>query len=262
MRTIAIVALFALCVAVIGEDAPEALLPCSFRMTSNFNIHTEDGETLATSMNEMARDGDGFWFWKSQFTGSEFVQSLIPDHEWSIIWRPDVKPEQNGTAFRHDMKTGKCYAYPYKVQLTPYEWIQSKTYGIMWFDEMVDFGGKPATLYSGFAVGSYSGHDFDVQVNFYVTNSDLQVQKINGTISVDKGEIKVIVESTSISFDHNSPLKTNLFVVSKPCEPHAAPAEPSEDFKKKCYGSGSGSSVLTVSWLAILAMLLIAVLNF
>jgi len=262
MKNIVIVALLALCVAVFGEDAPEALLPCSFRMTANFDIHTEDGESLATSMNEMARDGDGFWLWKSQFTGTELVQSLIPDHEWSIIWRPDVKPEQGGTSFRHDMKTNKCYAYPYSVQLTPYDWIQSKTYGIMWFDELVNFGGKEATSYSGFAVGTYSGHDFEVQVNFYVTNSDKQVQKINGTISVDKGEIKVIVESTSISFDHNTPIQPKLFVVNKPCEAHGVPAEPSADFKKKCYIDDSGCSMLTISWMTVLAMLLIALLNF
>jgi len=258
MRALAFLALFVLCVAVFGEDAPEALLPCSFRMTANFNLHTEDGETLATTMNEMARDGEGYWLWKSQFTGSELVQSVIPDHEWSIIWRPDVNPEKNGTSFRHDMKTNKCYAYPYSQQLTPYEWIQSKTYGIMWFDELIDFDGKEATQYTGFAVGSYNTYTYEIQVNFFVTNSDKQVVKINGTISINKGEVKVIVESTSIAFDHNTPLKPSLFAVSKPCEPHGAPAEPSEDFKKKCYIQDSGSSMLTFSWLAILALLLVA----
>jgi len=54
-----------------------------------------------------------------------------------------------------------------------------------------------------------------------------------------------------------------MFAVSGPCPVHDPPKDPSADFKAKCYGGDhSASSALTVSWLAVLALMLLALLSF
>jgi len=133
---------FALCALVFSDDAPDPLFPCSFRMTCHVSVTSKDGEELASSINELIRDNGDYWVWKSMFKGNEFISAIVPDHEWSLIWRPDLS-----TSFRHDINTQKCYQDP--TQLTPYKWVESKTYGIVWFDEPVIYDGKEATCFTG-----------------------------------------------------------------------------------------------------------------
>jgi len=160
MKSLAFVALFALCAICFAEDAPDLLYPCSFHSNFKLNIRNMDGEILATSMNEMLRDNGDFWVWKSSFTGDEFMKSIVPDHAWSITWRPDI-----GRVFRHDMMDNRCYNMSFKEQPLPYDWIQSKTYGIVWYDEMVEFNGKECYLFTAMIVGKYSTYDYEVESN-------------------------------------------------------------------------------------------------
>jgi len=238
------------------DDAPEAIYPCSFRLTANMEVRNEDGDVLATSMNEMMRDNGDYWVWKSQFSGDEFIKSIVPDHEWSIIWRPDT-----GYAYRHDIVAQKCYKSTFEKQPTPYNWIQSKTYGIMWFDELIEYEGQEATLYSSFGVGSYGSMDYEIESNFYVINKNQQLVHINGTVSAAKQGIKLFFESKSLSFEHNTEVPLKSFAVSAPCDLVASPAEPSAEFQLKCYGKNA-ASFLSVSWLALVVAILACLLNF
>jgi len=255
MRTLAIVALFALCAIAFAEDAPEVLLPCAFRLTLDMNVHNAEGETIATSMNEIMRDNGEYWIWKSSFKGDEFLQSIIEDHEWSITWRPDT-----GLAYRHDITNQRCYITTVDKQPTPYNWIQSKTYGIMWFDETVEFQGNESTMYSAIGVGSYHNIDFELAANFFVRNSDQQLLYVNGTFDAHKKEVKLFFESKSLSFDHNMQIPVKNFIIQAPCDQVSAPGEPSADFKAQCYRSSA--SALALSWLAVLVALLAVLMNF
>jgi len=255
MKSLAFFAFFALCTICFAEDAPELLLPCSFHSNFKLNIRNMDGEILATSMNEMLRDNGDYWVWKSSFEGNDFIKTLVPDHAWSITWRPDLK-----RVFRHDMMANKCYNMSYADQPLPYEWIQSKTYGIVWYDEMVSYGGQECYLLTALIVGKYSTFEYELEGNFYVSTADNNVVYVNGTVSADKGTVQLRFDPENIFFEHNVPIPTKSYVISAPCPSVAAPAEPSADFAAKCYGQNNGY-MLTVSWIALVAML-IALLNF
>jgi len=257
MKYTAVVALFALCAIAFAEDAPEELLPCSFRLTLNIAVRNLDGDTIANSRNEIMRDNGNYWVWKSQFDGDEFVQSLVPNHEWVITWRPDVS-----RVFRQDYTSGvNCYNYTFAQQPLPYDWIQSKTYGIVWYDEIVNYAGKECNLHTAILVGSYSKMDYECEANFYVSRSDGDIVHVNGTFSANKKEINLVFDAVNLFFEHNIPIDRKAFAVNAPCKPVGLPPEPSEEFKKKCYNQGSGS-MLTVSWISVLIAMLIALMNF
>jgi len=255
MKAIALV--FAVCVAcavVFGEDAPADLFPCSFRMTTRVTISTRDGAVLATSINEIIRDNGEFWAWKSDFEGNDFVRTIIPDHQWSLIWRPDV-----GKSFRHDISAQKCYVS--SSLPTPYKWIESKTYGIVWFDELVEYEGKEAILYTAVAVGTYNNKiDFEGTASFYVLAEDKTLVHVNGTLTASHNTIDVVFETNSLYFEHNKAIDPKTFVVQPPCPVHPAPAEPSEDFQKKCYRSSAASQFVSV--VALLLAILAALVSF
>jgi len=253
-NVIVVLALCALFALIMADDPPECLFPCSFRMTSHMSITTKDGEELATSINELARDNGDYWVWKSKFSGDEFIRSIVPDHEWSIIWRPD-----NGTSFRHDINLRTCFAS--HDLPTPYKWVESKTYGIVWFDEPAQYDGQDATLYSAVTLGNYSGYEFEAEAHFYVLNEDGTLVHVNGTVSANHGEIDLDFRTISISFEHNKPVDPRSFVVSAPCELHGVPESPSATFKEKCYHT-SGSSVVSVSWLLLVVAILVTLLSF
>lgn len=249
-------AVCALCAIAFADDAPDVLLPCAFRMTAHAVVKSVDGEELATSINEIIHDNGDNWVWKSEFSGNEFIQAFLPDHEWAIIWREDL-----GKSFRHDLKTQKCVVATDIP--TPYKWIESKTYGIVWFDEPVMYDDKEATLFTAVAAGSRAGVDFEAVAAFYVRNSDRSIVHFNGTVTAAHKEFDIIIESTSLSFEHNKAIDPKFFVVSAPCEAHEAPKDPSDDFKKKCYKqSGSSASIASMSWLALIVAILAALLNF
>jgi len=256
MKSLAVIALFALCAIAFADDAPEVLFPCAFSWTMSVSIRNTEGEELATTMNEISHDNGDYWIWKSEFTGNDFVHSFVDDHQWSIIWRPDT-----GYAYRHDLMARKCYKSTFANQPTPYNWIQSKTYGIMWFDELIDWNGKAATLYTAVGVGNYASMDFETEANFYVLNNEKQLVHFNGTLTAHQRDIKLVFESKSLSFTHNSMIPPKTFAVNAPCEQVASPAEPSEDFKTKCYQK-SGASSLAISSLAVLIAIIAAFLSF
>jgi len=254
MKSLVIVALFALCAIAFADSVPEALLPCSFRLTVDFDVNNEDGETVTTARNEMIRDNGDFWLWRCKFDG---LDPIVEKRTWEIIWRPD-----NNTVYRNDLEAKHCYKMSFEQQPLPYDWIMSKTYGVLWFDELVDYDGKEATMYTAVGVGSYYGMDFETSVNFFVTNEDQQIVSINGSLQAPKEGIKLFVVTKSLSYDHNMPVDASTFVISAPCNPAVpAPDEPSADFKAKCYGTGA-ASVITLSWIAVIVAMLAALLNF
>lgn len=255
MKSLAIVALFALCAICYAEDAPSLLFPCSFHTNFKITIRTLDGEVLATSLNEMLRDNGEFWVWKSEFSGSDFMKSIVPDHSWAITWRPDVS-----RVFRHDILDNRCYNMSIKEQPLPYDWIQSKTYGIVWYDELINFKGQDCYLFTAVVVGKYYNYDYEIEGNFYVTAADKKLVYINGTASAKKGEVQVLFEADNVFFEHNIMIPTKSFVVNAPCPAVAAPADPSDSFAATCY-QGNGY-VLTVSWVVLLVAMLVALLNF
>jgi len=218
-------------------------------------VYTADGTKLATTINEMARDNGDYWMWKSSLKGDG---TLVPDHTWSIIWRPDL-----GRAFRQDLTANHCYNTTFDKQLLPYDWILSKTYGILWFDELIDYEGKEATLYSAAGVGNYGGMDFETQVNFYITNEDGQIVNINGTLTAHNQGIEVFLVTESLSYEHNIEIAPKTFSMGKfrECGPVDLPAEPTAEWKGKCYEKSSSASI-TLSWIAVLAALLAILMNF
>jgi len=254
MKSVAL--FFAVCVAcavVFGDDAPEDLFPCSFRMTTRVTVSNTDGELLATSINEIIRDNGDFWAWKSDFEGNEFVRSIIPDHQWSLIWRSDL-----GKSFRHDIPTQKCYVSTDVP--TPYKWIESKTYGIVWFDERVEYEGKEAILYTAVGVGSYNNIDFESTASFYVLAEDRTLVHINGTLSASHKQIEVVFRTDSLYFEHNKPIDPKTFVIQPPCPEYSAPSDPSDNFKKKCYNSSGASQFVSI--FALLLAVLAALMSF
>jgi len=98
-------------------------------------------------------------------------------------------------------------------------------------------------------------------LQFYITTFDKNVVYVNGTISANKGEIQLKYDPENIYFEHNVMIPPKSFIVNAPCPSVAAPAEPGEEFANTCYNSQSSGSMLTVSWIALVAML-IALLNF
>jgi hypothetical protein len=224
-------------------------------MTAHAVVKSVDGTQLAETMNQIEHDNGDNWAWKSEFTGSEFIKSFFPDHSWSIIWRDDLKK-----SFRHDFHTQKCTVATDIP--TPYEWIQSKTYGIIWFDEPIEWEGQEATLFTAAAAGSRAGIDFEAVAGFYVLNKDQTIVHFNGTVTAAHKEIDVIIEATSVSFEHNKRVDPKNFVVSSPCEAHAAPPDPTPEFMETCYHTKSGASIAGMSWLALLVAVLAALLNF
>jgi len=252
--TAIVVALCALCALVLADDAPEVLFPCSFRLTTRVVVTSVDGEELATSMNETIRDNGDYWVWKSQFSGNQFISTIVPDHEWSIVWRPD-----KGMSYRHDINAHTCYN---STNLpTPYNWIQSKTFGIVWFDELVNYNGEPATVYTAVSAGTYGRYDFEATASLYVINKNKTIVFMNGTVTAQHREIDVIFRSTSLSFEHNKAIDPKFFAVSAPCPIINPPSEPGDTFKKKCYNTSS-AAVTTISWFALVMALLVALMNF
>jgi len=249
-----VLAVSALCVIALADDAPEVLLPCAFRCTARVSVYSADNELLGTAIDEIIRDNGDFWSWKSQFTGNEFVQYFLPDHEWSMVWRPDL-----GKSFRHDIMKQKCEV---RTDIPPpYKWAENKTYGIVWFDELLEYEGKEATLFTAVAAGNRAKIDFEAVANFYVINEDRTIVHMNGTITGAHREIDLRFEATSLSFEHNKAVDPKIFVVSAPCPLNPAPAEPSDTFKNKCYKE-NGASMMTVSWLALLMVIIAAFLKF
>jgi len=255
---LAVIALFALCAIAFAEDAPDELLPCSFYATFKMVVRTEDGEELATSMNEIIRDNGDYWLWKNDLNGNAFIQSMIPDHSWAIVWRPDVN-----RAFRIDYseKGNNCLNLSLEQQPLPYDWIQSKTYGIVWYDEIVSYQGRECNLHTAILIGNYRGKaDFEAEANFFVSRTNGNLLYVNGSLQANKKEIDVVFESQNMYFEHNKEIAPKTFAVAAPCNPLDPPSGPSADFKAKCYHEGS--AVLSLSWFILLAALLIALMNF
>jgi len=253
MKSFAIFALFVLAGIAFAEDAPVDLLPCSFRLTLKMNLRNKDGDVLATSLNEMMRDNGEYWVWKSNFEGDDFIKTMIPDHEWVVIWRPDTEK-----VYRDDILAKKCYTYTFAQQPTPYEWFQSKTYGIVWYDEAVKYADQDCILHTAIVVGSYSGIDYECEANFYVSTSSKNLLFINGTLVAKKKGIDLVFDSSNLDVEHNKMIDPNSFIVNAPCEAVAAPSVPSEDFQKKCYSQQSGVAALTISWISLLLALFIS----
>jgi len=245
----------ALCALTFADDTPAALNACSFRLTAHIEVTSVDGDVLAKSLNEIIRDNGDHWVWKSDFEGNEFISSIVPDHEWAIIWRPET-----GKSYRHDIMAQKCYE---STDLpTPFKWIESKTYGIVWFDEPVWYYGEEATLYTAVSSGAYGKYKFETTAAFYVTNKDQSLVHMNGTVTANNKEIEVYFSSTALSFEHNKEINPNVFAVQAPCTTVDPPSEPSDEFKKKCYHASSEASFTVVSWLALLMALVASLLYF
>jgi len=246
-----VVALCALGALVFADEVPSVFMACSFRAVAHMNIVTVDGEVLAKTMDEIIHDNKDYWVWKSQMAGNEFIQSFLPDHEWSITWRPDMN-----VSYRQDFMTHKCSV---SAEIpTPYEWVESRTYGIGWFDEPVKWEGKDGTLYTAVASGHRAGFDFELLAGFYVV--DGSVVYINGTVTGAHKEIEIAFYTTAISFEHNKAIDPRVFAVNAPCDKIDPPPEPSDDFKLLCYRSAA--SIASFSWLALLVALFAALLRF
>jgi len=252
--TAVFVAVAALCAIAFADEVPAALMPCSFRLTAHISIYDADGTEIASTVNEIMRDNGEYWAWKSEGHGDEFVQAVLPDHEWSIIWRQDL-----GLSFRHDIKTQSCTES--SDTPTPFKWIENKTYGLMWFDELVDYEGKEATLYTAVAAGSRSGYDFEAVANFFVINADNTLVFINGTATALHQGIEVSFKSTRLYFEHNDPIDPRMFAIQAPCNLHGSPQGPSDAFKEACYHTSAAVST-AASWLALLVALFAMLLNF
>ena len=93
-------------------------------------------------------------------------------------------------------------------------------------------------------------------------NKDQSVVHFNGTVTAAHKEFDVILEATSLSFEHNQRVDPKFFVISKPCEEHPAPADPTPAFMEKCYNITGSASIAGMSWLALLVAILAALLNF
>jgi len=260
MKAAVLAVVFALCAVAFAEEAPEVLFPCSFRFTFNAEVRNKDGEVLATTRDEIARDNGDYWFWKSTLEATDpFLSSVVPDHQWSIIWRPDAGDK--GMSYRHDFMTQKCYAATFEKQPTPYNWIQSKTYGLMWFDERVMYNDMDCTLYTAVGIGNYGGFDYESEVNFYVNNKDATVVHFNGTVMAAKKQIDVVLVATDLEFVHNEPIPVKDFAVQPPCPIVNPPSAADKDFQAKCYENGS-TSMQTMSWLVLLVAILVYLMDF
>jgi len=247
--------IFSVCVlcALTFAATPDVFNACSFRLTAHMVVKSPDGDELGSAINEIIHD-NGYWTWNSQFEGSEFTKNILPDHEWSIIWRRD-----NGYSYRHDLNTHRCINST-EVP-TPWNWIESKTYGVVWFDEPVWYNDQRATLYTAAAAGSYSQYEFESTTGFYVTDDDQNIVDINGTVNINHGEIVLVLQTQRMSFEHNKPIDPRKFAVEAPCPIMDPPAAPDESYQKQCYHQG-GASLATISWIALLMALLAALLNF
>jgi len=250
----ALFAVCALCAVTMADDVPAVLQACSFRVTAELKVVTVDGEELASSINEIIHDNGDYWVWKSSLTGNDFMKTIVPDHEWAITWRQDM-----GRSFRHDIMAQKCYNS--SDTPTPFKWIESKTYGILWFDEPVWYDDKEATLYTAVAAGMYGKIEYETETSFYVTNDDGNLVHVNGTLTAESKGLEVYYTTTRLSFEHNKPIDPATFAVSAPCPLIDAPEGPDDTFKEQCYHE-SGASFATMSWLALLVAVVAALLNF
>jgi len=253
MKTASLIFVACVLCAIAYADIPDIFQACSFRLTTHMVFKSPDGDELGNSINEIVHD-NGYWLWNSQFQGTQLISSILPNHEWGIVWRRD-----NGHSYRHDIDLQKCIDSTDVP--TPWNWIESKTYGVVWFDEPIWIGDREGTLYTAAAAGAYGKYEYESISNFYVTNDDGNVVDFNGTVNVNNGEVEIILQTTRMSFEHNKPIDPRNFAVEAPCPTMDPPEKPDEAYQKQCYHK-SGASLATISWVALLVALLAALLNF
>lgn len=246
----------ALTIAAFGAiaAATEAELPefvaCSFHGEFHTRVLNEQREVVSTSKDHLYFDGGQYWRWDSDFSG---VEGVMEPHQWIIIWRPDLE------ATYHDYGT-ICKKNDDRAQPPPppYQWLLRNTNGISWFRIPGTWEGMDVYIYhSTFTVNKYSAL---VTSDFYFLKEDDSLVLVNGTVKSESLFLDLTYHMDAISYEHNVPFPTTTFLPAAHCspEPLSAPAEPSADFKKKCYASAA--TPVVASWFALLLLVVASLL--
>jgi len=245
----------ALLATLVAAEIPD-FFPCSFHGEFHTRVMNKKREVVATSIDQVYHDNGDYWRWDSNFK-NDF--GLIPSHDWIIIWRPDVHMAYHDLGAECILNDGDASMTP-----LPYDWFLLNTNGISWFALPGTWEGMPVYIYHS----KYFAKDYAATcvTDIYVLKDDESWVLINGTLQTDDGLIDLTFSMDVISFEHNTPLKTSLFIPSPHC-PNAtlakkAPADPSSDFKKSCYKSRTSAGSSVVSSLATVLLFLLASLLF
>jgi len=252
---VCVAALFAFASA--DDDTLPDFVPCSFTVVFNSEIMNPDNEVVATSKDRIMRDNDlDLWRWDSDFTG---LLGVLEPQKWTVIWRPDIG--ENGTSY-HDYGE-KCLKNNGRPQMAPrmYQWLYEKTYGMNWFRNIGTFDGLPCFIYhSKFVVKQYQT---TMTADIHVLQKNGALLHINGTATSDKYGLDLHYTMDVEFFEQHEEVRPTYFIPSAHCTdntPISAPAAPSEDFEKSCYGLADSSLAVRtiVSWAAVLLALVAA----
>jgi len=248
MNTVSVV--FALCAVAAFALEPSEFLPCSFQVGAKTHI-LSGGVEVANSEDIVYHDHDNLWRWDGQFSG---LPGLFDAHEWSIIWRPD-----NGISYHLQTDTGVCKEnnggskmYPY-----PYDWIASKTDGVVWTQQDVTYENSAATMYV--ARAKSTRYKFTLEASLFVLKSGELVYG-NGTLQSSLIDVEFTMDINQYIFRKHIPAQ--YFMTARPCPVTTRPAEPSKEFTNYCYVANPSSAGFAVkpNFLAVVAALLAAFL--
>jgi len=235
--------------AMADDDLPE-FIPCSFSFQLKTVVKNLDGETVATSTDRVIRDNGDMWRWDNDFTG---IPGIMDEQKWIIIWRPDL----NATFHDYGEKCKKNDGCGGGMCPLPYDWIIQKTGPVNWFRNIGTWEGLPSYIYHSMFYVKEFGTTMTVNVHILQKNEALVL--INGTIKSDSG-MDLVYDMGVEYYDHKQEFRSAYFIPSAHCseDPIPAPAAPSAEFEKACYGAESeGANANAVASLALVLLLLI-----